>query len=173
MRTLPRLSPSDLAVLGRYVFGNHGWQTALARELGCSRQMVVYLLSGARLVSEKRSRQIAAIARARHDRRVVADRSAYVAMAGGLSSSAAKAMMLSMLAGEVDARLSAMAKLSDAISVSAAKLAYLARGEVLLLRPEPADIEVPAIDVLPVSSSSLPLSVTAAAEVATWRRAPN
>jgi DNA-binding transcriptional regulator YdaS (Cro superfamily) len=173
MRTLPRLSPSDLAVLGRYVFGNHGWQTALARELGCSRQMVVYWLSGARLVSEKRSRQIAAIARARHDRRVVADQSAYVAMAGGLSSSAAKAMMLSMLAGEVDARLSAMAKLSDAISVSAAKLAYLARGEVLLLRPEPADIEVPAIDVLPVSSSSLPLSVTAAAEVATWRRAPN
>jgi hypothetical protein len=161
MRTLSHLSSTDLGVLGRYLYGRHGWQTQLARELNCSRQMIVYWLSGARQVSEKRSRQIAAICRARHDRRVVSDRLGYVAMAGGLSSSAAKEMMLSMLAGEVDVRLAAMAKLSDVISVSAVKLADLARGEVLRLRPEPS-----IVDLLPVSSSSLPLSVPDA-EVAT------
>jgi hypothetical protein len=127
---LPRLSPSDLGVLGRYLYGPR-WQTALARELGVSRQLVVYWASGARLVSEERSEKIARIARARHDKRVAAERSAYVAMVEGLNSHAAKSLMLALIANEVQARIQAIGSLTKGIESSLAALAKIAREEVL------------------------------------------
>jgi hypothetical protein len=66
---MPR-SADDLRTLGVYAFSARGWQSALARELRVSRQSVVYWLSGTRAITERRSLQIAAIARGRHDARV-------------------------------------------------------------------------------------------------------
>jgi hypothetical protein len=127
---LPRLSPTDLGVLGRYLYGPR-WQTALARELGVSRQLVVYWASGARQVSEERSHKIASIARARHDKRVAQERSGYVAMVEGLNSQSAKRLLLALIANELQARVQAITKLTEGIESGVHALSRIAREEVL------------------------------------------
>jgi hypothetical protein len=124
---LPRLSAVDLTVLARYVFGVRGWQTALAKELGVSRTMVVLWVGGRRPVSEKMSRRIAMIARVRHDRRVIADRENYLAMCQGLSSTAARTLLLSMITGEVEARVALIAQLTGQIEQAIHRLSRIAR----------------------------------------------
>jgi hypothetical protein len=119
------LSRADLAVLGRYLYGPR-WQSALAKELKVSRQAVVYWAGGQRPISEARTRRIAALARARHDKRVIVERLAYVEMAGSLTSMAAKAMLLAMITDEVQARLAAIATLTDEIERRITRLARIA-----------------------------------------------
>src|SRR5208282_689119 len=109
---VPRLSPADLAVLGRYVFRVGGWQTALARELGCSRNLVGMWMGGRRPVSVEMSRRIAMIARQRHDRRVLAERASYLALVSRLSSNAARALMLSMITGEVEMAIGRLSRIA-------------------------------------------------------------
>lgn len=126
-----RLSADDVRTLGRFAFGVRGWQTHLANELGCSRQMIVLWISGRRPVSERYSQRIAAIARARHDQRVVRDRSAYVAMADSITSTPARAILTSMIANEVTARLSVIASLTGEIERAVGRLSKIAKDEVL------------------------------------------
>jgi hypothetical protein len=128
---MDRLSASDLGVLGRYLYGPR-WQSAMARELEVSRQLVVYWAAGKRPVSERRSDQIAVIARARHDRRVTGELASYIALAEGLSSGAARALMLAMIADDVQARVTAIATLTRQIARGVASLSKIARDEVLL-----------------------------------------
>jgi transcriptional regulator with XRE-family HTH domain len=128
---MPRLSASDLGVLGRYLYGPR-WQSALARELGVSRQLVVYWAGGKRPVSEERTLRIAAIARRRHDKRVAAELSGYIAMVDGLSSALAKTLMLALIANEVQARIAAIGVLTRQIELGVHQLSKIAREEVLV-----------------------------------------
>jgi hypothetical protein len=140
---LPRLSASDLGVLGRYLYGPR-WQSALARELGVSRQLVVYWASGNRPITEARSYRIAVIARARHDKRVASERSAYIAMAQGLSSNSARTLMLSLILNEAQERIAAVTRLTGQIERSVAGLAKLAREKALPSEPEVVSLAVVA-----------------------------
>jgi hypothetical protein len=126
-----RLSAIDLRTLGRFAFGVRGWQTKLAGELGCSRQLVVMWAAGRRPVSVRYSERIAAIARARHDQRVVRDRSAYIAMADSITSTTARVILTSMIANEVTARLSVIAGLTGEIERAVGRLSKIAKDEVL------------------------------------------
>jgi hypothetical protein len=127
---MPRLSAKDLGVLGRYLYGPR-WQSTLARELGVSRQLVVYWAGGRKAVSVARSQRIAEIARAAHDRRVSRERGAFVAMAEGLSSAMARSLLLTLIANEVTARLLVIGKLTSEIERGVVRLGNIARHEVL------------------------------------------
>jgi transcriptional regulator with XRE-family HTH domain len=127
---MPRLSAKDLGVLGRYLYGPR-WQSTLARELGVSRQLVVYWAAGKRAVSIPRSQRIAEIARAAHDRRVSRERGAFIAMAEGLSSATARSLLLALIANEVTARLLVIGKLTGEIERGVVRLGNIARHEVL------------------------------------------
>jgi hypothetical protein len=124
------LTAGDLATLGRYVFGPR-WQAALAREMGVSRQLIVYWASGKRAITKQRSLQVAVLARARHDRRVLAERSAFVAMSSGLASEQARNVLLSMIANEVAARVETITRLTQDVERTVAKLSQIARHEAL------------------------------------------
>jgi hypothetical protein len=135
-REVANLTAGDLATLGRYVFGPR-WQAALAREMGVSRQLIVYWASGKRPVTKQRSLQIAVLARAKHDRRVLAERSSYVAMSSTLASEQARSVLLSMIANEVSARVETIAALTRDVERTVAKLSQIARHEAL--RDHPPD----------------------------------
>jgi hypothetical protein len=132
---VPRLSAADLGVLGRYLYGPR-WQAQLARELGVSRQLVVYWVGGKRPVSELQSRRIAMAARRRHDERVLRERAHYVEMCQGLASSSARALMLSMIANEIEARLGVIRAITGLIEGGLSKLAGIARDGVLADHPK-------------------------------------
>jgi hypothetical protein len=104
----------------------------MARELEVSRQLVVYWAGGKRPVSEERTRRIASIARLRHDKRVAAELSGYIAMVDGLSSASAKSLMLALIANEVQARIAAIGVLTRQIETGVGQLSKIAREEVLL-----------------------------------------
>lgn len=149
---MPRLSPADLAVLGRYVFRVGGWQTALARELGCSRNLVGMWMGGRRPVSVEMSRRIAMIARQRHDRRVLAERASYLALVSRLSSNAARALMLSMITGEVEARIAVIGQLTSEIEMAIGRLSRIARGGPLGIAQQPPG------DGIELEGETMPLS---------------
>ena len=132
---MPNLSAADLASLGRYVFGPR-WQSALAREMGVSRTIVVEWAAGRRPLNPKRSLQIAVIARAKHDRRVLAERSSYVALCSALGSDAAKGVLLSMIANEVSARIDLIAALTRDVERTVTRLSQIARTEALRDHPK-------------------------------------
>jgi hypothetical protein len=129
-RHMPRLSASDLGVLGHYLYGPR-WQSALARELEVSRQLVVYWASGKRAITLRWSHQIAALARARHDKRIAGERSTFIAMADAVTSSTARSVMLAMIANEVTARIAAISALTGEIEDGISALSKIAREEVL------------------------------------------
>jgi hypothetical protein len=104
----------------------------MARELEVSRQLVVYWAGSKRPVSEEYTMRIAAIARRRHDKRVAAELSGYIAMVDGLSSTSAKTLMLALIANEVQARIAAIAVLTRRIQIGVDQLSKIAREEVLL-----------------------------------------
>jgi hypothetical protein len=106
-----RLTASDIAVLGRYLFKTQ-WQTALSRRLGVSRQIVVAWAGSKRPISRKYSSRIAIIVGEMHRRRGNRERVIYLAMIRSIESESARAMMLEMLAEEIAVRVEAVAILA-------------------------------------------------------------
>jgi hypothetical protein len=74
-----------------------------------------------------------------------------------LSSMSAKSLLLSMLTGDVEARVATIVQLTTEIEAAVARLSRIAH-----------QITADGFEVAPVPSSRQPLSVTDAAEVATW-----
>ncbi len=106
-----RLSAADVAVLGRFLFGNR-WQKLLSERLGVSRQIVVAWAGSKRPVSRKYSSRIAGIVGSQHDRRRTRERATYLAMIQSLSSESARTLMLEMLAAEIEVRVQAVSVLA-------------------------------------------------------------
>ncbi len=102
-----RLSAADIAALGRYLFKTR-WQTALSRRLGVSRQIVVAWAGSKRPVSRKYSYLIAETVGQAHAQGRVREWGTYLAIIQSIESDSARTMMLSMLAEEIEVRVSAM-----------------------------------------------------------------
>jgi hypothetical protein len=138
------LNPTDLGVLGRYLYGPR-WQAPLARELKVSRTIMVEWANGSRPITEHRSQQITDLVRDRHDRRAAMERAGFLGMAESLASPAARATLLAMIANEVQARVAAITRLTGEIESSAQRLGRLATEEVL--RPDGHDPDFSAHDL--------------------------
>jgi hypothetical protein len=106
-----RLPASDVALFGRYLFKTR-WQKALSEELGISRRQIVYWKTSRRPVSIKYSRMITRLVGLRHERRTKREDTDYTDMVDSATSEPAKAMLLEMLAAEVEVRVRAMRRLA-------------------------------------------------------------
>jgi hypothetical protein len=117
--------------LSLYLFGPR-WKAALSRELRVDERLIHRWASQDRPVSVKYSNQIARIVRARHDSRVARESGTYAAMVASITSADARALLLVIVAGEIEVRVAAVTQ--------------LARNDAL---PAPAPLEIE------LSSSSL------------------
>ncbi len=106
-----RLTARDIAALGRYLFKSR-WQTALSLRLGVSRQIVVAWAGSKRPISRKHSSRIAEIVGQVHSRRKGQESASYLSLIRSIESESAQAMMLAMLADEIEVRVKAVAILA-------------------------------------------------------------
>jgi len=106
-----RLSATDIAVLGRYLFGSR-WQTALSSRLGISRRIVSYWSGSKRPISRKYSRRIAQIVGERHNGRTAKERANYIGLIKSINSESARTLLLAMLADEIEIRVRAVSMLA-------------------------------------------------------------
>jgi hypothetical protein len=97
--------------LGLYLFGPR-WKAALSREVRVDERLIHRWASQDRPVSLKYSNQIARIVRARHDGRVARENGTYAAMVATIASPDARALLLEIVAKEIEVRVVAVTQLA-------------------------------------------------------------